>query len=68
MINLGRRVIFSSINTKRYLSSSKEPVWHKSSSAQATIILIGCVAFEFFYGSITESIWESLNKGVRLRL
>lgn len=65
-MNSSRRVFISALNSQRNLSTSKGRSWSKSSPVHVTAILLGCVAFEFFYGAITESIWEGLNKGVRI--
>jgi hypothetical protein len=60
----GRQILSSAVGAKRYFSLSKSTSWKKSSPVHVTAILVGCVAFEFFYGVLTDSIWESLNKGV----
>lgn len=52
------------IGTRRFFSSSKGRSWGKSSPVHVTAILVGCVAFEFFYGALTDTIWGGLNKGV----
>jgi hypothetical protein len=49
---------------KRFFSISKGRSWGKSSPVHVTAILLGCVTFEFFYGAVTDTIWEGLNKGV----
>ena len=39
-------------------------VWRKSNIAYITYIVVGCVAIEIVYGSVTQSIWDSANQGV----
>ena len=40
-------------------------VWKKSTSLYVTYIVVGCVVLEGVYGTVTSSIWDSANKGVR---
>jgi hypothetical protein len=61
-----RQLLASAVGAKRFLSVSKGFSWRKSSPVHVTAILVGCVSFEFFYGAITDNIWEGLNKGVSL--
>lgn len=39
-------------------------VWKKSTVAYVTYIIVGCVAIEAVFGSVTQSIWDNANKGV----
>ena len=41
-------------------------VWRKSNIMYITYIVAGCVVIEVVYGSVTNGIWESRNKGVSL--
>lgn len=38
-------------------------MWKKSNILYLTYIVVGCVVLEVVYGSVTDSIWESNNKG-----
>jgi hypothetical protein len=38
-------------------------VWKKSNIMYITYIVVGCVAIEVVYGSVTQSIWDNANKG-----
>ena len=38
-------------------------MWKKSNILYLTDIVVGCVVLEVVYGSVTDSIWESSNKG-----
>ena len=38
-------------------------VWKKSTISYITYIIVGCVAIEAIYGSVTQSIWDDANKG-----
>lgn len=63
-MNSSRRILTPAVGARRFLSLPKVRSWSKSSPVHVTAILVGCVAFEFFYGAVTDGIWESLNKGV----
>jgi hypothetical protein len=41
-------------------------VWRKSTRAYLTYIAVGCIVFGAAYEGITESIWRSMNRGVRI--
>ena len=39
-------------------------IWRKSNILYITYVVVGCVAIEVIYGSVTTRIWESANQGV----
>ncbi len=39
-------------------------VWKKSTISYVTYILVGCVAIEMVFGSVSQQIWDNANKGV----
>lgn len=41
-------------------------VWRKSTILYITYVLSGCIVLEAIYGSVTNFIWESNNKGVSM--
>jgi hypothetical protein len=58
----GARGIASSKGVPQMLYNN---VWKKSTVAYITYIIVGCVAIEAVFGSVTQSIWDSANQGVR---
>ena len=50
---------FGSLPTALY-----QGVWKKSNIMYITYVVVGCVAIEVIYGSVTTKIWESANAGV----
>ena len=38
-------------------------VWRKSNIMYITYVVVGCVAIEVVYGSVTTSIWNNANQG-----
>lgn len=75
MLNLRSRVVKPAVNAARLFqrnsstfesigSTLQRNVWQKSTTAYITYILVGCVFAEAVYGTVTNGIWESANKGV----
>ena len=60
-LRLGQRARLSSLPTLLYNN-----VWRKSNIFYVTYIFAGCVILELIYGSLTNFVWESANRGVSL--
>ena len=48
-------------------SSLYANVWKKSNILYITYVVVGCVILEGVYGGVTSSIWNTYNKGVRVK-
>ena len=63
--NVARRSMssqpFGSLPTSLY-----QGVWRKSNILYITYVVVGCVAIEVVYGSVTTKIWENANAGVSI--
>ena len=58
-LRLGQRAHASSLPTFLYNN-----VWRKSNVFYVTYIFAGCVLLELVYGSLTNIVWETANRGV----
>ena len=43
-------------------------VWRKSNVFYILYVVAGCIILEGVYGSVTTSIWDAVNKGVRNKI
>ena len=69
VFSLGKK--FSAAQTRQSSALKDVPsmlqqnVWRKSNTFYLAYIVIGCVIFEGIYGTVTNSIWENYNRGVK---
>lgn len=42
-------------------------VWKKSTISYITYIVVGCVAIEAVFGTVTQSIWDDANQGKQFK-
>ena len=71
MFRLSRTAFKNIRPTSRKISSVSEipnliqkTIWGKSNMMYITYVLVGALAVELIYGTATNYIWETVNKGV----
>lgn len=57
---LGRSIV------SRGFHSNRSTILSKSTPLYITFVAVGAVAFEFFYGKASETVWAYFNQGVSL--
>ena len=68
VVPMGRMASSSAAQLGGIPTALYKNVWRKSNIMYITYIVAGCVVIEVVYGSVTNGIWESRNKGVSLML